>query len=109
MLLIEVFARTAQDLERDLGRSPGGNLAIWLTFVGAMFTAGTTVMIGSINRGRKQNASDHADVQLLLQQITSNQEAFGVDISEIRSSLRKVHERIDLHLEHHTDREDRHE
>lgn len=98
----------ASDLESDLGRNPGGNLAIWLSFIGVMFTAGVTVIIAALNRGRKELHGDHTNVQKLLRSIEDNaiRTNEGVEhnaeaIDGLRQSIVRLHDRLDTHLEHH--------
>lgn len=106
MMMLADLLLAVGDLESDLSRNPGGNLAIWLSFIGAMFAASVTVIVAALNRGRKELHSDHADVQILLAKIESNQEDAAEDRKEMKASLSAVHKRLDVHLEHHNDRQD---
>lgn len=100
----DLIALIAEATPDELGRgTPNGNLTIWLSFIGVMFTAGVGVIVAVINRGQKELHGDHANVQVILGDIKANQENFSEDIGNIRSSIIKVHERLDRHMEHHNE------
>lgn len=96
-----LFAAVVDEMTSPI--SGGGNLAIWLSFIGIMFTAGVTVIVAALQRGRKELHSDHNAVQSILAEMKANQVNFIEDIRDVKGSIRKVHERLDQHLERHNE------
>lgn len=96
----------------DPEKIPQTDLGQWLTFIGILFSAvlGAAAAILS-GKGRKENRRDHGQVAGLIKEM---KEDLREDLADLRKetmdgqnrlsgSVRRVHDRLDSHLEFHAD------